>query len=132
METTYESRYPDIPYECGGGWDELIDKCVDRMLKADPTVTFLQIKEKFGGLRVYYSHSGNAANLLDDYIADAEDEADRTCMTCGSTDMVSKQYQGWVRTICDHCEKQREAGRRYYGRNIGWLTSEEYKARFVS
>ena len=125
MENTYESRYPDLAYECGAGWDELIDKCVDKMLKADPTVNFLQIKEKFGGLRIYYSHSGNVGNLLDDYIADAEDEAEKTCMLCGSTDYVALLNDGWLRTVCKQCEKNKEAGLFYYGR-LGWMNKEDY------
>ena len=131
MENTYESRYPHLAYECGGGWDELIDKCVDKMLKADPTVNFLQIKEKFGGLRIYYSHSGNVESLLDDYVADAEDEAEKTCMLCGSTTNVRRTAEGWIRTECTLCNEKRTAGLFYYGRKLGWLSREDYKEKYL-
>lgn len=126
MNTTYESRYPELAYECGVGWDELIDKCVDKMLKADPTVNFMQIKEKFGGLRIYYSHSGKVENLLDDYVADAEDEAERTCMLCGSQFLVRPRIDsGDVRISCRKCEENKKAGLSYYGR-LGWMSKEDY------
>lgn len=127
METTYESRYPDLAYECGAGWDELIDRCVDKMLRVDPDVNFLQIKEKFGGLRIYFSHSGKVGNLLDDYVADAEDEAEKTCMICGSTTYVVRTTEGWIRTECTSCKEKREAGLFYYGRGTGWMSREDYK-----
>lgn len=104
METTYESRYPELAYECSLGWYELIDNCVDKMVKADPDVVFHQIKEKFAGLRIYYSTSGVADNLLEDYVAQAEDLAEKTCEFCGSTHKVSLKVRNfWYRTLCGEC-----------------------------
>jgi hypothetical protein len=63
-----------------------------------------QIKEKFGGLRFYYQGG-------DDYIRGlvtmAEAWADRSCEECGAPGTSRKG--GWIRTLCDHHEAERQA-----------------------
>lgn len=58
-------------------------------------VIAIQVKEKFGGLRFYYSGG-------DDYIAGlvtmAESMSDRTCEVCGNPGTHTES--GWIRTLC--------------------------------
>jgi len=66
-----------------------------------PQVVAHQVKEKFGGLRFYYSGG-------DDYIRGlvgmAEAMAYRTCEECGVTnEFVTQSSGGWIRTTCPHC-----------------------------
>lgn len=96
-------------FECGDGWYNLLDvmmfhiqNYVDQKQKEDPDfpqVKFVQIKEKFGGLRAY-------ANRYDDvisaYISFAESIANRTCEACGTIGK-NKSYNGWLVTQCDTC-----------------------------
>lgn len=59
-------------------------------------VVALQVKEKFGGLRFYYSGG-------DDYIRGvvsmAEEMSYRTCEECGAPGTTDKG--GWIRTLCE-------------------------------
>jgi hypothetical protein len=68
-----------------------------------PQVAVLQIKEKFGGLRFYYDGG-------DDYIRGlvsmAEVWASKSCEVCGAPG--SSRGGGWVRTLCDHHEQERQ------------------------
>ena len=72
--------------------------------EVSPQVVVQQIKEKFGGLRFY--HEGG-----DDYIRGmvrmAEAWADRSCEECGA--LGTRRNSGWVRTLCDTHEQERNA-----------------------
>jgi hypothetical protein len=75
--------------------------------EAIPQVTLDQVKEKFGTLRFYYTGG-------DDYISGmvtmAEAMSGCTCESCGNP-AERDSNGGWVRTICDPCEEQRDARR---------------------
>lgn len=43
--------------ECDIGWDGLLYDLHDKLVAVDPNYTLFQVKEKFGGLRFYYSAS---------------------------------------------------------------------------
>jgi hypothetical protein len=62
------------------------------------SVAFDQIKEKYGGLRIY--HSGG-----DEYVCGvismAEEMSYKTCERCGCPGSPNKQ--GWIMTLCDKC-----------------------------
>jgi len=62
-------------------------------------VEAVQIKEKFGTLRFYYS-GGN--DQTDDVISFAENLSGTICEYCGATQDVI-QTTGWVKTICKDC-----------------------------
>lgn len=103
-----EAKYPDlyIPLECGPGWNGLIGEVFaiaqSRVLNRKVSVKFVQIKEKFGGLRMYFDGG-------DDYIAGAVNLAEsvsyRTCEVTGKPGRLCKRG-GWLRTLC---EEQAEA-----------------------
>lgn len=72
--------------------------------QACPQVVAMQVKEKFGTLRFYYSGG-------DEYISGIEAMADSmsavTCETCGAPG--KSRSGGWIQTLCDtHAE---EAGK---------------------
>lgn len=62
-------------------------------------VKFDQIKEKFGGLRIYYSGG-------DDYISGAVDMVEeisyKICEVCGQKGKPNKG--GWITTLCESCK----------------------------
>jgi len=66
-----------------------------------------QVKEKFGGLRIYLSHVNAEADAI---ITAAEEEAGATCENCGSKDQVQLRGGGWLRTLCEICEAKRKKG----------------------
>jgi hypothetical protein len=40
-------------FECGDGWFDLVYDCFIRISEANCETVIVQVKEKFGGLRVY-------------------------------------------------------------------------------
>lgn len=105
MKTPFELFY----IECGKGWYPLIRELHTKLLKIDPDMTVLQIKEKFAGLRFYAAFSdkcqdSEAANKL---IYEAEKKSFTICETCGEPGEVRKL--GWIKTLCDkHYRETRE------------------------
>jgi hypothetical protein len=60
-----------------------------------PQVTVQQIKEKFGGLRFYYSGGDETVAGM---VRMAESWAARSCEVCGNPGEV--RHTGWFRTLC--------------------------------
>jgi len=83
--------------ECGKGWDTIIDPLIEKCNQEG--VEILQIKEKFGGLRVYTTN-GCSEELMDMIIA-AEKASYSTCEMCGQPG--SRKSDGWIKTACDLC-----------------------------
>jgi hypothetical protein len=112
-----ERRYPSIHYwglECCDGWLNLvldasvkIEFLLHEMLAAGVAVEALpgcvQIKEKFGGLRIYW-HAFDAAPVtpsMREVIAQAEERAARTCSVCGAAG-IRRTGLGYS-PFCDAC-----------------------------
>lgn len=72
-----------------------------------PQVTVAQIKEKFGGLRFYYDGGDDA---IDGMLRMAESWAAHSCETCGAPG--ERRDGGWIRTLCDHHEAERQLRRK--------------------
>jgi len=118
-DTLYE-KYPDLfankdktpmescmafGIECNIGWYNIISSVCYRIKQYEKNkksdyypVTFDQIKEKWGGLRIYYIGG-------DDYIRGVVDMAEemsyKICERCGCPGSPNKQ--GWITTLCDNC-----------------------------
>ena len=96
----------------GDGWYDILDTLcrsiqnhIDRQQKKNldyPQVEFSQIKEKFGGLRVYTDGNDETVSAL---IGFAESMANRTCEGCGKSGKT-RSYRGWWATDCDSCAEQ--------------------------
>lgn len=90
--------------ECGSGWNSIIDdacrliKCRIEIKSLSDT-KIIQIKEKFGKLRIYIINP-------DDYINGVKDMAShmssKTCDQCGSIG-YSRTINRWITTVCDVC-----------------------------
>ena len=116
-DTLYE-KYPDLfsnidnkhscmafGIECNIGWYDILSSVCYRIKQYEKNkksdyypVTFDQIKEKWGGLRIYYIGG-------DDYIRGVVDIAEemsyKICERCGCPGSPNKQ--GWITTLCDNC-----------------------------
>ena len=104
---------PQEPYElfgieCGKGWNKLIIPILDYIdlynSGHDDKIEIQQIKEKFGGLRIYTSFS---TPELDQLINDAEEQSFKTCEYCGSKGNVSQTKTGWIKTLCSKCMREK-------------------------
>lgn len=84
-------------------WKEQVSAQYPDRYESCPQVTVDQIKEKFGGLRFYYS---GGDQVVDGMVRMAESWANRTCEVCG--DPGVRRSGGWVRTLCDKHEQERK------------------------
>jgi len=93
-----------VPCECGDGWYNLIydcckeiDKLYKRRNKDINKIQIYQIKEKYGGLRIYL---GNYIEGTDEIVNKYEDESMKVCEICGGQGKLkNKGY--WLKTLCD-------------------------------
>lgn len=97
--------------ECGCGWDVLIDKLlynIDLHIKqkhiSEPyEFQIVQIKEKYGTLRVY--SVGPTSEYIRGMIAISESVSAIICEECGSSPARSRGG-GWIKTVCDKCAER--------------------------
>lgn len=109
-------KYESELSECPAGWHKLVTELLDALLDVPgfKLEHIQQIKEKFGGLRVYDSadlHSSSRARV-DELVRKAEARAERTCQDCsvdapGAVRMHTINH--WMRSMCDDCAKKRAA-----------------------
>lgn len=98
---------------CGEGWWPIIAELCgqiqhhinwkNRQSEIVVQVVVGQIKEKFGGLRFYYSGGDDEISGM---VRMAEAWANNTCETCGSPG--KRREGGWIKTLCDTHEAERQ------------------------
>lgn len=105
-------KYPKIfsseeflGFECGDGWAEIIDNfCRITQQRIDRgdciQVIAEQVKEKFGGIRFYYSGGDDFVYKL---YCILEDLSFKTCEICGAEGKL--RHGGWLKTHCDNCTR---------------------------
>ena len=89
-------------YECDKGWHHLIEETIAKIKEIDPDIQFTQIKEKFGGLRIYV---GRASEETYDVIAEAEQKSYKTCEVCGQPGELDTK-SGWWKTVCSEHKRE--------------------------
>jgi hypothetical protein len=127
----FKGAVPALGITTSPGWDGILRALFhdfdvlldDEQLKQ---FRFVQIKEKLGGLRVYYRIGGNLEDdlmsekktagsfrnsrsaflreLLDALISDAAKQALGTCEDCGEPGVL--RQPGCVRVVCDVCSRE--------------------------
>lgn len=86
----------EFNFAVGEGWKGIITGLCERLDALGPRrVVITQIKEKFGGLRVYTTHCNEGVSSL---IMIAEEAASYTCEGCGAPGRNIK-----FATLCDSC-----------------------------
>lgn len=104
--------------ECEDGWYSIIDNVCKELLRKsrierekpktaeeyeESLETFssipkiIQIKEKFGTLRVYLNYETKEQQILLD---EAQKLSSKVCEFCGSTKEVKLSSSGWRKTLC--------------------------------
>lgn len=83
--------------EVGDGWFDIIDTAFSKFMLLDPRPQLAQVKEKFGGLRIYLDNSSDEAYAI---VNEAELASDKTCEVCGKPASPGSQ-NGWVSTLCE-------------------------------
>jgi hypothetical protein len=114
-----ETKFPKIfanPYggfAVGTGWWPILETLcaniqshIDWRVKQGNEIAQVeveQIKEKFGGLRFYYSGGDDEISGM---VRMAEAWADIACEECGAAG--TRRSGGWIRTLCDKHEAERQ------------------------
>jgi hypothetical protein len=116
-----DKRYGDkddicFSFECNTGWYSMLEEMFAELKAIDAKLTFMQIKEKFGSLRVYYSHFGSEKmtdeeykvqdKLVQDIITKYENKSYNVCEQCGAPGEVKGVY-GWYTCACPSCLDER-------------------------
>ena len=94
----------------GKGWHGILDRL---WAVKPPEARVEQVKEKFGGLRVYASGSEAFFKSIDE----AESESYRTCEECGKPGIC--RPHGWRLTLCDECDIKMHSERGWPGDRPG-------------
>ncbi len=108
--------------ECGDGWYDILSSLcwmikqqednirsqTEYKQQKDATYTsdyypvkFDQIKEKFGGLRVYFT---GGDSYIEGLVSMAESFSYKICEVCGERGKPNKG--GWISTLCDKCRNK--------------------------
>lgn len=108
--TMFANKYGG--FAVGAGWYPILEKLCSNIQhhidwkakqgKPVPQVTVEQIKEKFGGLRFYYQGGDDEISGM---VRMAESWADVACEECGG--IGKRRSGGWIRTLCDKHETER-------------------------
>ena len=101
-------NYTAFGCECGDGWYWVIRNLCAEITAAyaaeglEVEIAPTQIKEKYGGLRFYYSSTGRCLPVVDDIICKYEDIAENTCEECGKPGKL-RNHQSWDMVRCESC-----------------------------
>lgn len=113
-QATIKSRHVHVlagfagDFECGDGWAEIIDDMLTDLLspfeechnESGAKPMLLQLKEKFGELRVYVCPANPA---IEDTIYDYVKLSREICERCGKRGSMRARTDGWLATRCDEC-----------------------------
>jgi hypothetical protein len=87
--------------DCGDGWYDILEELCEKV-KDVPDLQFGQVKEKFGGLRVYPDVSDAEMKEVYAAIGEATEKSYATCEYCGDPGELDKE-RAWIRTLCPTC-----------------------------
>lgn len=108
LEKTLIKRFPtliskNLHFEIEDGWYQLVydlfTKIEERCKLAKETVLVLQVKEKFGGLRVYYTTDCKDSTIFD-LVFKAQDKSYTICEVTGGHGTLHEKGI-WVKTLCN-------------------------------
>jgi hypothetical protein len=119
IEAVLRERYPalfhELTYvECGDGWFDLLDALSQQIEhRASGLCRVVQVKEKFGGLRFYFTTefrdddetASDTRTTIAGMVAMAEAMSYRLCELCGAPGI--RRPGPWIRTLCTPCEEKR-------------------------
>lgn len=88
-------------FECAEGWYPLLQELMTKLVALGWDRQATQIKEKFGGLRIY---ANGLTEEMDDLVCEYAYMSREVCEDCGEPGHWTRQRY-WIRTLCDKCEK---------------------------
>ena len=102
------SRLYEPHIDVGRGWYPILIELDAELTTIDPTLRYVQIKEKFGGLRTYTTRpSPENWNKVRRAKRRALGAALKTCEQCAAAGTMHSRL-GWYRTLCPSCAAESE------------------------
>jgi len=102
--------------ECENGWYDIIDKACSSLTKlseeSGAIIELAQVKQKFGGLRMYLDiiDDKNIQEEAYKIVEEAESKSFKVCEVCGKPGKIRKK--SWIQTLCDeHMESSLKKGK---------------------
>lgn len=92
------------------GWQPIIATLHVALIKLDPDYRLVQVKEKFGTLRIYFDTETDSYKDMEGLVDKAETDSGKVCEWCGKEADQMREHGGWWKTLCVECHKKREAG----------------------
>lgn len=92
----------------GKGWASLIEDFYKEAEKTPYSVNVSCVKEKFGGLQIYWRSEFETDYVdkpyrdLDDFLFNLENKSYMICEECGNHGKMQKRG-GWLKTLCKDC-----------------------------
>ena len=90
----------NIIWDLSSKLEPLIQKFIDENQDTELYPKAAQVKEKYGGLRVYMTRG---TDEIYDLIEEAEALSYKTCEVCGKPG--EERPGGWIHTLCDYCHE---------------------------
>lgn len=122
IESEEPTPLSEYGIQCDKGWIPIVNTIADNLHAIDPEerIKFVQVKEKFGGLRFYITISDYDRDVDKDFwyktheiIHQGENVASRTCEVCGKEGSTRRDI-GWLLTLCeDHYQEAKERNKMY-------------------
>ena len=81
----------------GKGWEQLVRKVYNAKIGLGVPVGIIQVKEKWGGLRIYADYY---VKEIEDVIREVCEQSLSMCETCGSPAGLVKKGT-WYQTLCE-------------------------------
>lgn len=97
-------------FECGNGWLSTLEWLFAEIDKIDKPKDFHvdQVKQKFGGLRVYHSGADkDSYDKIDSLITQAEEKCKNTCEDCSTIEDLI-WTKGYILRLCKNCADKEE------------------------
>lgn len=102
-DPTLQNNLMAFGFMCGQGWYPLIYETLDKIeeiaLRDNLDIEVTEVKEKFGGLRIYL---GNYTDEIDKIVLNAEEQSFYICELCGEPGKL-REVNHWLMTRCDKC-----------------------------
>jgi len=95
--------------ECDDGWYGLLDRTLQKVIDLDIAreIELVQIKEKYGALRIYFNGGDDELDKeVYDIFNEAERESINICERCGITESVNRTGS-WIKYLCPVCTENR-------------------------
>lgn len=113
---TYKEYFDDRFYgfEVPAAWMYAVEKFLQQVkfnhVKNNYKISILQIKEKFGCLRIYANvdDKNSDRNILTEMISYATAITDHTCSKCGKMQVGLRTKDDWISYLCDECFERKE------------------------